>query len=422
MMSGSDSRPASSSCRETSCCRLCWSDCFHGAGDYSSVTEYDAVCATDSPDDCSALRPARCCCACRRAAAVRGPPAPVWRGPTLSRISCWPKSLSSEATIADSCHRVPERCPRVRRYCRTHSRRLNLSLRCHRFRCSRAGRRRALARTGAAASVLLHGYLARLYTRFDRRDEAWESLQMALGPEDESNADQDFAPAGRRSGRGSTPGARPCSGASMRPTRAPAASRAPSRNSKCRTAIWTVRSSWPRETLSLRPDWNDTRVWLRATCCCLQGQRSTAFEQYGLCAGNDPGAGVRTRVRESAGRPRTSCRKPPTGLSVSQNAIRASECHCAGRGGSLFVQAGELDNAEAIYLQLLTSGSSALASVTGILVPSRSSVKIMQARSICFVRYRRRASVLPAALFAISQSYELLGDTRRALAVLEQFC
>ena len=108
-------------------------------------------------------------------------------------------------------------------------------------------------------SVLLHGYLARLYTRFDRQEEAWESLQIALGPED-NRTDQDFALLGgdlagsprqalalfRRLNK-----TYPGTGGITR-----SLAELEVQNGNLDNAIELA-----RETLGLRPDWNDTRVW-----------------------------------------------------------------------------------------------------------------------------------------------------------------
>ena len=88
-------------------------------------------------------------------------------------------------------------------------------------------------------------------------------------------------------------------------------------------------------------------------------------------------------------------------------------------GAALFVQAGELESAEAIYLQLLTSGVcfSECYWQLGAIAFEREDYE----GAIELFRQVGPGDRMQAALFAISQSYELRGDTDTALAVLEQF-
>jgi len=263
-------------------------------------------------------------------------------------------------------------------------------------------------------SALLHGYLARLYTRFDRQDEAWNSLQIALGPEDE-RSDQDFTfLAGDLA---SSPRQTLTLFQRLNETYPDTAgitrslAELQAQNGNLDAAV-----DLARQTLSLRPDWNDTRVWL-ARLLLLQGERTAAFEQMAFAQEMNPGLEYELEfVRLLAAADELQA--------AADRLERLSERYPGERGialtgAALFVQAGELEDAEAIYLQLLTGGV-CLAECywhLGAIAFERGDYE----GAIGLFRRIVAGERLQPARLAISQSYELLGDTDAALAELEQF-
>jgi tetratricopeptide (TPR) repeat protein len=189
-----------------------------------------------------------------------------------------------------------------------------------------------------------------LQVRFGQLDTAWENLNAALGPPEQrsdrlySSLSGDLAVAPRQglalfqrfnASWPDTPGI----------TRSLAELAAQSGDIDL-----AIESA--RQTVALRQDWHATRVFL-ARLLLLNGQRSSAFEQMSFALEMRPGVELElefVRLLAAAGELQAAADR------LERVSVRYSnELAVLLTGAELLAQGGQLDEAEALYLELLTS-------------------------------------------------------------------
>lgn len=265
-----------------------------------------------------------------------------------------------------------------------------------------------------AASQVARALLGILQVRFGRLESAWDNLATGLGPPAQ-RTDQvytalagDLTPAARH-GRDifarfnktfpDTPGiTRSLAELSVQAGDLPAGIEA------------------ARHTLSLRPDWIATRVWL-ARLLLADGQRTSAFEQMAFALDMDRSVELELEfvnllvaageLAEAAARlERMSERYPDDDAVVMA-------------GAQVLAEAGRIAEAEAIYAQMLAAGRclNDCYWYLGNLALQREDYQ----QALGFYRRVGAGEWLQPAVIARSQVYLAGGDAQTALEVLENF-
>lgn len=265
-----------------------------------------------------------------------------------------------------------------------------------------------------ADDPLAHTLLGILQTRFGEIDAAWDSLAIGLGPP-EQRTDQVYTALSGDLMPAATHGLKLFERFNEAFPDTPGITRSLAelamRAGKLQRAIAST-----RRTLSLRPDWMATRVWL-ARLLLLDDQRSSAFEQMAFALESSPGVELElefVRLLVAAGEltdaaarlERISARFP------NDDAVALA-------GAELLTQAGEDDNAEAIYVQMLSSGrclNDCYWYLSGIAYRRED-----YAGAIDLLRRISSGRWLQPATLAIAQALQAQGNSLAALEVLEDF-
>jgi len=263
-------------------------------------------------------------------------------------------------------------------------------------------------------SQVARALLGILQVRFDQQDAAWQNLEIALGPA-EKRTDQTYA---------SLSGdliLTPRRGLALfERFNAAYPGTAGLTRSLAELAVLSGELergiAAARETLSLRPDWTATRVWF-ARLLLLSGDRSSAFEQMAFALEASPGVDLELEfvrllvfageLEDAAARlERISERYP------EEDAVVLT-------GAALLMQAGQPDDAEAIYVQLLASGGCLndcywhLGRIAFEREDYEGAIDLLR-------RIGAGEWVQPAAL-AIAQSFQAMGESQAALEALDNF-
>ncbi|MEE4184770.1 MAG: tetratricopeptide repeat protein [Gammaproteobacteria bacterium] len=261
-----------------------------------------------------------------------------------------------------------------------------------------------------------HAYLGRLLTQRGQLDRAWTSLELALGPSAE-RLDQDYALLANDL---ATSGAARQGLALFERFNAtypdnPGITRSlgelAAQAGDFDRAVTAV-----RQTVALRPDWDDTRMWL-ARLLLATGEKESAFEQMAFAVEMNPGLERElefVRLLAAAGE-----------LQSAQERLERLTARFPGEASiplvqaGLYEQAGETEAAEAIYLALLARGIYRNESLwnLGIIAFSRSDYE----GAIGLFGQVSSGERLEAATVASSQAYLQLENPDAALQVLRDF-
>jgi Flp pilus assembly protein TadD len=261
-----------------------------------------------------------------------------------------------------------------------------------------------------------HAYRGRLLVQRGQLDKAWDSLEIALGPSAE-RLDQDYAllandlatSGAARQGLAlyerfnTTYPDNPGITRSLGELAAQAGD-----FDRAVTAV--------RQTVALRPDWDDTRMWL-ARLLLATGDKASAFEQMAFAVEMNPGLERElefVRLLAAGGE-----------LDSAQARLERLTARYPGEPSiplvqaSLYEQAGETEAAEAIYLALLARGIYRNESLwnLGIIAFARSDYE----GAIGLFGQVNSGERLEAATVASSQAYLQLENPDAALQVLRDF-
>lgn len=261
-----------------------------------------------------------------------------------------------------------------------------------------------------------HAYRGRLLAQRGQLDEAWSSLEIALGPGAE-RLDQDYALLANDL---ATSGAARQGLALYERFNAaypdnPGITRSlgelAAQAGDFDRAVAAV-----RQTVALRPEWDDTRMWL-ARLLLATGDKESAFEQMAFAVEMNPGLERElefVRLLAAAGE-----------LPSAQDRLERLTVRFPGEPSvplvqaGLYEQAGETEAAEAIYLALLARGIYRNESLwnLGIIAFSRSDYE----GAIGLFGQVNSGERLEAATVASSQAYLQLENPDAALQVLRDF-
>ncbi len=194
-------------------------------------------------------------------------------------------------------------------------------------------------------------YLGRAQVRFNRLDSAWENLELALGPGEE-RSDQAYALLAGDLSSSPRPALELFRRLDAAYPETPGITRSYAELA-AQTGDIATAVDYARRTISLRSDWNATRVWL-AYLLLADGQRSAAYEQLAFALDVDRSLEMELefvrllltdeQLQQAADRLERISERYPSEQSVALT------------GAAILTQAGQLDEAAAIYLRLLEGG------------------------------------------------------------------
>jgi len=201
------------------------------------------------------------------------------------------------------------------------------------------------------ASELAHGYLGRLYTRYNKPDKAWDSLAIALGPVAERQ-DEDYALLSADLASSPRQALALFQRFNTEFPETPGVLRSLAELAAQNGDI-AMAASAAQQTIALRPDWSTTRVWF-AHLLLVNGEMSRAFEQMAFALESNPGIdfelefvsllAASNQLQNAADRLERLSDRYPDSLGVAL------------LGAAVLNQAGQTEQATKIYQQLLASG------------------------------------------------------------------